>query len=78
MKYSFKDRPYLFLALIALFMLIVSICITAMYDWSIYGIIAIIISGLGFLVLLFSFIYDLLTFNKEKNKNSKKEDKNDK
>lgn len=66
MKFNLKDHPYLFLALLALVCLIASIAIAVIYSWKMESIVAVVISGVGFIILTGIFIYDLVCFNKGK------------
>lgn len=69
MKYNLKEHPYIFMLLAALILLAGSIVLAYFYNWSIYSIIAIVIAGLGSAFLLYSFIYDLILFKKNKKEN---------
>lgn len=66
MKYNLKEHPHIFMVLVALVLVGCSITIAALYDWSIFAIIAIVISGLVFLVLTYTFLKDLFLFLKQK------------
>lgn len=71
MKYDLKEHPYLLLSLAALFMAVVSFVVAYLYNWSVYALVAVGISGVGFLILFGSFIYDLVLFRKKKKEEKK-------
>lgn len=66
MKFSLKDHPYLFLFCVALLLLACSLAIGFVYSFSVYAIIAVVISALGTLVLFILFLKDLIAFKKNK------------
>ena len=66
MKFSLKDHPYLLLFCVALLMLACSLAIGFVYGFSVYAIVAIVISALGSLVLFVLFLKDLIAFRKNK------------
>lgn len=65
MKYHLKDHPYLFLTLVVLALLIGSIVLGFAYNWSVYSICAVVLSGIGFLILLGMAIGDYHSFKKK-------------
>lgn len=66
MKFSLKDHPYLLLFCVALLMLACSLAIGFVYSFSVYAIIAVVISALGSLVLFALFLKDFIVFKKNK------------
>ena len=66
MKFSQKDHPYLLLFCVALLMLACSLAIGFVYSFSVYAIIAVVISALGTLILFVLFLKDLIAFKKNK------------
>ena len=64
MKYSLKEHPYLLLCLLAFLCLVISVFLGVMYGYKTPSILATVLSGLGFLVLLVLFIKDLHDFKK--------------
>jgi preprotein translocase subunit SecF len=68
MKYTLKEHPMIILLALALIMLACSIVLGVYKSFSIYSIVAIVISGLATLFLGYSFIADLMLFEKEKKK----------
>lgn len=68
MKYKLSEHPYIFMVLVALVLVICSITIAALYQWSPYAIVAIVISALGFIVLSYTFLKDLSIYFKQKRK----------
>jgi hypothetical protein len=64
MKYSLKEHPIAFFLFFSLIMLGVSIALAVLYSFSLYTIVAIVISGVGSLALLGYLIYDYADFRK--------------
>lgn len=76
MKYNLKEHPYIFLVIAATILVALSIVISALYKWNVFGIVAIVIAGVGFLILLGCLIYDIILFNRKKKQLEEKQDDN--
>ncbi len=73
MKYDLKEHPYLWALLCAFVLLAGSIALGYRYDWKVYAIIPIGLASLAVIILGYSFIKDLLDFEKKKEEWEKKE-----
>ncbi len=67
MKYRLKDHPYLFMALVVLLLLFGSIALGFVYHWSTYSVCAVVLSGIGFLILSGMTVFDYVSFKKRQN-----------
>jgi len=66
MRFKLKEHPSIFLFLISLVILGISIFICYLYNWVVYADVAIALAGAAVLVLGYSMVKDILTFEKKK------------
>ena len=75
MKYKLREHMVLLAMILAYFLLGASITLSYFIDWAITGIVLIILAVLACGFLTYAFVYDLLTFLK--NKKKQEEEKGD-
>lgn len=71
MKFRLKDHPSFFAFLFSLVLLGGSFALAYRYQWKIYAVVPIFLAGAAVIILGYSFVKDILDFEKQKDKQDK-------